>query len=186
MVGHVLSPAQRAALFDPPSEPGIVERLYTLGSDDLVEVFRRRRPANRLGYAVQLGYLRYPGRAIEPGEVPPAAMLAILAGQIGCAPEAFVDYATRDTTLREHRAAIEQRLGLRAFERADRTTVFTTASEVAASTDRCDAIAAAIVERLRGARVVLAAPAVLERIALVARAEARRQAFARLGRALRP
>jgi hypothetical protein len=55
MVGHVLSPAQRAALFNPPSDPGMIQRLYTLGPDDLVEVFRRRRPANRLGYAVVNG-----------------------------------------------------------------------------------------------------------------------------------
>ncbi len=55
MVAHILSPAQRAALFDPPSDPAVIERLYTLGPDDLVEVFRRRRAANRIGYAVQLG-----------------------------------------------------------------------------------------------------------------------------------
>lgn len=107
-------------------------------------------------------YLRHPGRAIEPGEVPPAAMLAVLAAQTGCALDAFADYATRDTTLREHRAAIERLLGLRAFERADRAMVFATASEVAASTDRCDAM----VERLRGAGVVLPLPAVLERAEL--------------------
>jgi hypothetical protein len=29
MVGHVLSPAQRAALFNPPSDPGMIQRLYT-------------------------------------------------------------------------------------------------------------------------------------------------------------
>ena len=147
-------------------------------------MFRRRRAANHLGYAVQLSYLRHPGRALEPGEVPPAAMLTVLAAQTGCGPDAFGDYAARDTTLREHRAAIERRLGLRAFERADRATAFTTASEVATSTDRCDAIVATMVERLRGAGVVLPVPALLERIALVARAEARRQAFARLGRDL--
>ncbi len=102
MVAQILSSAQCAALFDPPSDPATIERLYTLGPADLVEVFRRRRPANRIGYAVQLGYLRHPGRAIEPGEVPPAAMLAVLAAQIGCATDAFADYAARDTTLREH------------------------------------------------------------------------------------
>lgn len=78
MVAQNLSPAQRAALFDPPSDLATIERLYTLGPDDLVEVFRRRRPANRIGYAVQLDYLRHPGRAIDPGEVPPAAMLTVL------------------------------------------------------------------------------------------------------------
>lgn len=41
-----------------------------------------------------------------------------------------------------------------------------------------------MVERLRGAGVVLPVPAVLQRIALVACAEARRQAFTRLGRDL--
>ena len=184
MVTQILSPAQRTMLFDPPSDPATIERLYTLGPEDLVEVFRRRRAANRLGYAVQLGYLRHPGRALEPGEMPPAAMLTVLATQTGCEPDAFADYAARDTTLREHRAAIERRLGLRAFERADRAMAFATASEVATSTDRCDAIVAAMVERLRGAGVVLPVPALLERIALVARAEARRQAFARLGRDL--
>jgi TnpA family transposase len=184
MVAQILSPAQRTALFDPPSDPATIERLYTLGPEDLVEVFRRRRAANRLGYAVQLSYLRHPGRALEPGEVPPAAMLTVLAAQTGCEPDAFGDYAARDTTLREHRAAIERRLGLRAFERGDRAMAFATASEVATSTDRCDAIVAAMVERLRGAGVVLPVPALLERIALVARAEARRQAFARLGRDL--
>jgi TnpA family transposase len=91
MVAQILSPAQRTALFDPPSDPATIERLYTLGPEDLVEVFRRRRAANRLGYAVQLSYLRHPGRALEPGEVPPAAMLTVLAAQTGCEPDAFGD-----------------------------------------------------------------------------------------------
>lgn len=99
---------------------------------------------------MQLGNLRHPGRAIERGEAPPATMLTVLAAQIGCTPDAFADYAARDTTLREHRAAIERWLGLRAFERADHGMIFATASEVAASTDGCDAIVAAMVERLRG------------------------------------
>lgn len=184
MVAQIPSPAQRAALFDSPSHPATIERLYTPGPEDLIEVFRRRHAANRLDYAVQLSYLRHPGRALEPGEMPPTAMLTVLAAQTGCEPDAFGDYAARDTTLREHRAAIERQLGSRAFERADRAMAFASASEVATSNDRCDAIVATMVELLRGAGVVLPVPAVLERIALVARAEARRQAFARLGRDL--
>ena len=92
MVPQILSPPQRVALFDPPSDPAVIERLYTLGPDDLIEVFRCRRAASRIGYAVQLGYLRHPGRATEPGEMPPAAMLTVLATQIGCSPDAFADY----------------------------------------------------------------------------------------------
>ena len=62
----ILSPGQRAAIFDPPTDREAVERFYTLGPDDLVQVCRRRRGANRIGYAVQLCYLRHPGRALAP------------------------------------------------------------------------------------------------------------------------
>mgnify|MGYP006284784145 FL=1 len=50
----ILSPAQRSAIFDPPADRATIERLYTLGPDDLGQVSRRRRGPNRLGYAVQL------------------------------------------------------------------------------------------------------------------------------------
>src|SRR3954452_11937316 len=70
--------------------------------EDLALIRRRRRPANRLGFAVQLAYLRHPGRAIEAGEAPPGEMLAFIAQQLGLAPAALPDYARRDTTRREH------------------------------------------------------------------------------------
>ena len=113
----ILSPAQRAVIFDPPADRATIERLYTLGPDDLAQVARRRRGANRLGYAVQLCYLRHPGRRLLTGDAVPAAMLALLADQIGCVADDFTGYATRPTTLREHRAEIEALLGLLAFAR---------------------------------------------------------------------
>lgn len=63
----ILSAGQRAAIFDPSGDRSVVERLHTVGPDDLVQVCRRRRGANRIGYAVQLCYLRHPGRALTPG-----------------------------------------------------------------------------------------------------------------------
>lgn len=38
----ILSPAQRTAIFDPPADRATIERLYTLGPDDLAQVARRR------------------------------------------------------------------------------------------------------------------------------------------------
>ena len=131
----ILSPAQRAVIFDPPADRATIERLYTLGPDDLAQVARRRRGANRLGYAVQLCYLRHPGRRLLTGDAVPAAMLALLADQIGCVANDFTGYATRPTTLREHRAEIEALLGLRAFARVDVRAMLALGSEIAASTD---------------------------------------------------
>lgn len=176
----ILSPGQRAAIFDPPTDRETVDRLYTLGQDDLVQVCRRRRGANRIGYAIQLCYLRHPGRALAPGEEPPAIMLAALCEQLGSEPAALLGYADRAPTLREHRVEIEALLGLRAFERTDMRAMLALGMEVATSTDRGEPIVAAMVDRLRLVRVVVPAASTLERVALIARTQARRSAFASL------
>jgi hypothetical protein len=43
---------------------------------------RRRRNANRLGFAVHLAYLRFPDRVLGPNETPPAHLLSGEAGRI--------------------------------------------------------------------------------------------------------
>lgn len=174
----ILTPGQRHALFDPPTEPDIVERLYTLGSNGLAEIFRRRRPANRIGFAVQLCYLRAPGRPLRADEIPPMPMLVLLAEQLACAVSDFALYADRLPTLREHRAQAEAWLGMRPFMTADRRALFDIAVEVATSTDRGGAIVAAMVQALRDNNVTLPASDTFERIALVARARARKSAYA--------
>ncbi|WP_242121280.1 Tn3 family transposase [Sphingomonas lacusdianchii] len=176
----ILSPGQRAAIFDPPADRETVERLYTLGPEELAQIGRRRRGANRIGYAVQLCYLRHPGRALAPDEQPPAVMLAALCEQLGSSSADFTGYADRAPTLREHRAEIEALLGLRAFERADLRAMLAVGIEIATSTDRGAPIVAAMVERLRLTRVVVPAASTLERVALIARAQARRTAYAGL------
>src|SRR3546814_27096 len=75
----VLTEAQRAALLAlPESEPDLA-RYWTLGTDDLRVIVSRRRPHNRLGFAIQLCALRYPGRLLRPGELIPHAPLAFVA-----------------------------------------------------------------------------------------------------------
>ena len=58
-------------------------------------VGRRRRDHNRLGFALQLCALRYPGRLLRPGELIPAAALRFVADQLGAEPEALAAYAAR-------------------------------------------------------------------------------------------
>ena len=180
----ILTPGQRAALFDPPTDLSDIERLYTLGSEELAEIFRRRRPANRIGFAVQLCYLREPGRALRVDEMPPIAMLALLAEQLACTVNDFSLYADRSPTLREHRAQAEAWLGMRPFQIPDKRTLFDIAINVAASTDRGEAIVMEMVRAMRENNVTLPASDTFERIALVARARARKSAYAGIARGL--
>ncbi len=135
-----------------------------MGPADLAQT--ARRPTGSAS-PCSFCYLRHPGRPLEPCEAPPPSLLQVLAGQLGCEPGTFADYAGRETTLREHRAEIEAWLGLRGFERGE-------------------VIVGAMTRLLRGTRIVLPAASTPERDALVARAQARRQAFAGLIRDLSP
>ena len=76
---QILSPQARVALFDPPTDLRAIVRHYTFSIDDVTLIRQRRRHSNRLGFAVHLAYLRFPGRVLGPKETPPAHMLAFIA-----------------------------------------------------------------------------------------------------------
>ncbi|MCC7106271.1 MAG: Tn3 family transposase, partial [Chloroflexi bacterium] len=173
---QLLSPSVRAAFFDPPGDAAGIVRHYTFSPEDLVFIGQRRREPNRLGFAVLLAYLRFPGRVLGPEDAPPADMLAYIGGQLGIGADAFSLYAQREETRREHLGELQAYLGVRPFGREDYRTTAKVALEEATGTDRGEALVAAMIGRLREHRVLLPAPAVLERIGLSARARARQQA----------
>ncbi len=65
----VLTEAQRAVLLALPNAEADLVRYWTLSADDRRIIVSRRRLHNRLGFAIQLCALRYPGRMLQPGEV---------------------------------------------------------------------------------------------------------------------
>ena len=70
MLRALLSPSQRSQLFTIPAD--IIEqdlvRRYTFSPADLRLINLQREAHNRLGFAVQLAYLRFPGRPLAAGE----------------------------------------------------------------------------------------------------------------------
>ena len=174
---EILSPQSRVALFDPPTDPAAIVRHYTFSSEDMTLIRRRRRDANRLGFAVHLAYFRHPGRIIGVDETPPEDMLSFIADQIEGRVEEFQDYAKRAQTRREHLGELQTYLNLRLARREDARGFFKVALEEAIGTDRGDAIVAAMIIDLRTRGILLPSPLELERLALTARARARQQAY---------
>ena len=183
---HILSPQAHAALFDPPTDPAAIVRHYTFSPDDMALIRQRRRVANRIGFAINLAYLRFPGRVLGVGEMPPADMLAFIAGQIGCDRADFGVYAQRGETRREHLGELQAYLAARPFGREDKYTVAHVAIEQATGSDRGDVIVSAMIEHLREGRILLPASVTLEKIALAARAVARKRAYKNLVEGLSP
>jgi TnpA family transposase len=183
---EILSPQSRAALFDPPTEPAAIVRHYTFSSEDLALIRQRRRAANRLGFAVQLAYFRYPGRLMRVDETPPEGVLAFIAGQVDAQPHDFCDYAGRAQTRREHIAELQACLNVRIARRDDARRLLSLALNEAVGTDRGDTIIAAMIDGLREQGILLPAPLEMERIALAARALARKRAHKNLVAGLSP
>ena len=73
-----LTQAQIAALFDPPTDRRELVRHCTLSEADTAMIRRCRGDHNRLGYALMLCYLRYPGRPLRINERPPAALISFV------------------------------------------------------------------------------------------------------------
>jgi TnpA family transposase len=173
----LLSSEQRTRLFAIPSESVEMVRHYVLGGEDLALIQTKRRSINRLGFAVQLCLLRYPGLGMGPAEQPPEAMIAFVADQLSVPAAAFADYAQRDQTRREHAVELQRYLSLRSFGLADWRACLRVGTDAAWATDRGEPIVQRMLAHLRANGVLLPTAAVLERIGLAARARARKKTF---------
>ena len=173
----LLSSEQRSRLFAIPTDPAEMTRHYVLSSDDLALIRTKRRAINRLGFAIQLCFLRHPGEGMGPGEHPPPEMIAFIAHQLGLPSAQFGDYALRDQTRREHAVELQRYLRLRTFGFADWRSCLKAGADAAWATDRGEPIVQAMIAHLRANNVLLPSVAVLERIGLAGRARARKKVF---------
>jgi hypothetical protein len=145
----ILSPATRAALFDPPDSHDEAQRRYVLAPEDVALAKRHRRSHNRLGFAVQLALVRDLGRPLQIGEVLSAAVIDTVAEQIGINPVVFELYAKREETRREHTREIIAMLSLRPLQVTAYRGLIAAATRTAAGTEQGEPIARAIIEKLK-------------------------------------
>lgn len=161
---ELLSSSQREALEAiPVDRAGLIEH-YVLSEKDLSLIRRRRGAQNRLGLAVQLAFLRYPGRAMQPNETPHAELLNFLARQLGISPNAWASYAERDETRREHLAELQAHYGLRSFSIGQYRSLAAWLMPTALQTNRGVVLVQAGIDELRRGSIVVPRLAVLERL----------------------
>lgn len=115
---EVLTQAQREYFYELSDRMSERERIryYTLSEEDIQIIRQQRGATNQLGFAVQLAYLRFPGRPFASGEKIPDFLVSLLAKRLGIVPAAIHNYAKiRDTTRREHISKIRKHFGFRSF-----------------------------------------------------------------------
>jgi TnpA family transposase len=114
---ELLTADQRADFVQIPADmtERELETYYTFSQYDLEIIKRHRRDHNRLGFAIQLCVLRYPGWSLSDVEPIPDYVIQYIARQIDANPESFSLYAKRDPTKHEHMEEIRHVYGYQNF-----------------------------------------------------------------------
>jgi len=176
----ILTKRQRVDLFDLPADEASLLQHYILADDDIEHIHERRRPENRIGFALQLCALRYPGRVLSRGEVIPEKVLRFIGAQLGITGEALLSYAARRQTRHQHLDAIRNIYGYKMFSgrgARDLKTWLVNEAEVARSNED---LARRFVKRCRGAQVILPGVSVIERLCADALVAAERRIETRI------
>ncbi|MBM3795952.1 MAG: Tn3 family transposase [Acidobacteria bacterium] len=92
-----------------------IARYWTLSANELLGIQRRRRDANRFGFAVQLCLLRFPGWPAKKDSPVPVSLLRYVGEQLGIESADIEDYFRRQPTRSDHLQEIIDLYGFRSF-----------------------------------------------------------------------
>lgn len=173
----VLSNAQRTSFQELPTDPTELAKYYSLSKKDLSIISKRRRPHNRLGFAVQLCLCRYPGRVLRAGEDLPKPLLAFIAEQTHTRVKDFKTYAQRDQTRRAHIRLLISNFDFQSFTRQHFRRMLLWLVPIAIERPNSTFLVEAVLNELRHRRILHPPLAVVERLVAVALFRAERQVF---------
>ena len=176
----ILTERQRSALFDLPTDETLMLRHYTLADDDIEHINERRRPENKIGFALQLCALRYPGRLLSSGEVIPEKVLRFIAAQLGLTGDDVLPYAARRQTRQQHLHALRQIYGFKMFSGQGARSLKARLENEAETARSNEDLVRRFIEECRRAQVILPGISVIERLCADALVSAERQTESRI------
>ena len=172
-----LSAAEREQLLALPETSEEFIRHYTLSEVDLSLIHQHRGAANRMGFAVQLCYLRFPGVVLGLDQVPAPSLLAFVAAQLKLPAPEWAVYGRREQTRREHLLEMQAAFGFETFALPHYRAAVPWLTDVALQTDKGVLLVQALMGHLRRQGTLLPAVAVLERLSAEALTRANRQLY---------
>jgi hypothetical protein len=101
---QILSSQEKERLLVVPDDDVLLSRMCYLSEHDLALINKYRRPANRLGFAVLLCYLRGPGFHLGKYIAHHDGVVSRLAAHLKFQPDLWTEYASREVTRWEHLA----------------------------------------------------------------------------------
>jgi hypothetical protein len=169
-----------------PTDDDTLIRHWSLDDDDHRLIETRRHDDTRLGLALQLCALRYPGRLIQRGEIIPSGALSFLAEQLGIEPEALSNFARRTPARYEQLAILRQHYGFSELSHPLRADLLAFARGIAIASTKDKYVVTALADEMRRRRIVIPGITVLERLAGQACTEAEEALYADVAGKLMP
>ena len=111
----ILTDSERNSLLACPEDSDRLIRFYTFSETDLSIIQQHRGASNRLGFALQLCYMRYPGMALPVEDEPNLSLLQFVSQQLKIDAKEWLKYSQRDVTRREHLLELQSIYGYKAF-----------------------------------------------------------------------
>jgi len=174
---ELLTTEQRQFLMQIPEDDWIEGTHYTFSKQDLVIINKRRREENRLGFAVQLAILRYPGWPYTHIKNIPESVINYIAKQISVDPSSLSLYPHRENTLWDHLKEIRSEYGFVTFTLKEYRITFKHLYQLALENGDANHLLYVCLEFLRKNRIILPAITTLERMVWEARAMAEKKIF---------
>lgn len=173
----VLSSSERESLFALPDNQKDLIQQYTFSESDLSIIRQHRGAANRMGFAIQLCYMRYPGIILSFNEKPFPSLLNFVADQLKMSANVWDEYGKRDQTRREHLAELQNIFGFQTFSMDSYQAFVNSLADLAWQTDKGIVLASALVQSFRVQRILLPTINVIERICAEAITNASRRVY---------
>jgi TnpA family transposase len=155
---------QREALLALPVTEEAVVTHHSLDPGELQVIAQLRSPANRLGYALQLCCLRFPGRYLRRGELLPAIMLDHVAEQIGVEADVIADFAKRGPTRYEQLSSIKLNHGFSDLTHPARAKLKQWLEEEALACVDGRVLLERVIAKMRAEKIIIPGVSVIERM----------------------
>ncbi|BDR32099.1 Tn3 family transposase (plasmid) [Enterococcus faecium] len=180
----MLTPEQRQAFMQIPEDEWILGTYFTFSKRDLEIVNKRRREENRLGFAVQLAVLRYPGWPYTHIKSIPDSVIQYISKQIGVSPSSLDHYPQRENTLWDHLKEIRSEYDFVTFTLSEYRMTFKYLHQLALENGDAIHLLHECIDFLRKNKIILPAITTLERMVWEARAMAEKKLFNTVSKSL--
>ena len=160
---QILSSEEQERLLVIPDDEIILTRMCFLNEQDIALINKHRRPANRLGFAVLLCYLRGPRFIPDKSNTPHSDVISRIASRLKLQPDLWPEYASREQTRWEHLTELYRYLKLSPFSRSLQKDCIQHLHPYAMRTDKGFMLAEEMLSWLHNNNVIFPSVDVIER-----------------------